>query len=72
MIPIVLSAAMSVDTEAPAATDGRATGVTPNIPTLSPAPSTDLSNANQFAYSRAVSQFGLNGRFGFARLSFKF
>lgn len=41
-------------------------------PTLSPAPSTDLTNANQFAYSRAVSQFGLNGRFGFARLSFKF
>lgn len=41
-------------------------------PTLSPAPSTDLSNANQFAYSRAVSQFGLNGRFGFARLGFKF
>jgi iron complex outermembrane receptor protein len=45
---------------------------TNTTPTLSPAPSTDLSNANQFAYSRAVSQFGLNGRFGFARLSFKF
>jgi iron complex outermembrane receptor protein len=44
---------------------------TNTTPTLSPAPSTDLSNANQFAYSRAVSQFGLNGRFGFARLSFK-
>lgn len=40
--------------------------------TLSPAPSTDLSNANQFPYSRAVSQFGLNGRFVFTRLSFKF
>ncbi|MDQ6528124.1 TonB-dependent receptor domain-containing protein [Flavobacterium sp. LHD-85] len=45
---------------------------TNTTPTLSPAPSTDLTNANQFAYSRAVSQFGLNGRFGFARLSFKF
>jgi iron complex outermembrane receptor protein len=45
---------------------------TNTTPTLSPAPSTDLSNASQFAYSRAVSQFGLNGRFGFARLSFKF
>ncbi|MEA9413320.1 TonB-dependent receptor plug domain-containing protein [Flavobacterium sp. PL02] len=44
---------------------------TNTTPTLSPAPSADLSNANQFAYSRAVSQFGLNGRFGFARLSFK-
>ncbi|MBF7092243.1 TonB-dependent receptor [Flavobacterium sp. ALJ2] len=44
---------------------------TNTTPTLSPIPSTDLSNANQFAYSRAVSQFGLNGRFGFARLSFK-
>lgn len=45
---------------------------TNTTPTLSPAPSADLTNANQFAYSRAVSQFGLNGRFGFARLSFKF
>jgi iron complex outermembrane receptor protein len=45
---------------------------TNTTPTLSPSPSTDLSNANQFAYSRAVSQFGLNGRFAFARLSFKF
>jgi iron complex outermembrane receptor protein len=45
---------------------------TNKTPTLSPSPSTDLSNANQFAYSRAVSQFGLNGRFAFARLSFKF
>jgi iron complex outermembrane recepter protein len=45
---------------------------TNTTPTLTPAPSTDLTNANQFAYSRAVSQFGLNGRFAFARLSFKF
>lgn len=35
------------------------------------APSTvDLSNSNQFTYSRNVSQFGQNGRFIFARLSF--
>jgi iron complex outermembrane receptor protein len=34
-------------------------------------PSTvDLSNSNQFTYSRNVSQFGQNGRFIFARLSF--
>jgi iron complex outermembrane receptor protein len=45
---------------------------TNTTPTLSPVPSVDLTNANQFAYSRAVSQFGLNGRFGFARLSFKY
>jgi len=45
---------------------------TNTTPTLSPSPSTDLSNANQFAYSRAVSQFGLNGRYVFARLGFKF
>ena len=37
------------------------------------APSTiDLSNANQFVYSRNTSQFGQNGRFIFARLSFSF
>ncbi|MGO4905286.1 TonB-dependent receptor [Flavobacterium sp. W20_MBD1_R3] len=37
------------------------------------APSTiDLSNANQFVYSRNVSQFGQNGRFVFARLSLSF
>jgi iron complex outermembrane receptor protein len=37
------------------------------------APATiDLSNANQFVYSRNVSQFGQNGRFVFARLSFSF
>jgi iron complex outermembrane receptor protein len=34
-------------------------------------PSTvDLSNANQFVYSRNTSQFGMNGRFLFARLYF--
>ena len=37
------------------------------------APTTiDLSNSNQFTYSRNVSQFGQNGRFVFARLSFSF
>lgn len=37
------------------------------------APATiDLSNNNQFAYSRNVSQFGQNGRFVFVRLSYKF
>jgi iron complex outermembrane receptor protein len=45
---------------------------TNTTPTLSPSPSSDLSNANQFAYSRAVSQYGLNGRYVFARLGFKF
>ena len=32
----------------------------------------DLSNGNQFEYSRNVSQFGFNGRFLFARLSLTF
>jgi len=32
----------------------------------------DLSNANQFVYSRNTSQFGMNGRFLFARLNFTF
>jgi iron complex outermembrane receptor protein len=32
----------------------------------------DLSNANQFVYSRNVSQFGQNGRFVFARLAYSF
>ncbi len=32
----------------------------------------DLSNANQFVYSRNVSQFGQSGRFFFARLSYSF
>ena len=37
------------------------------------APATiDLSNANQFTYSRNTSQFGQNGRFVFVRLSFSF
>ena len=37
------------------------------------APSTiDLSNANQFVYSRNVSQFGQNGRFIFVRISYSF
>jgi iron complex outermembrane receptor protein len=37
------------------------------------APSTiDLTNNGQFVYSRNVSQFGQNGRFVFARLSYKF
>jgi iron complex outermembrane receptor protein len=37
------------------------------------APTTsDLSNSNQFTYSRNVSQFGQNGRFVFTRLSFSF
>ena len=33
---------------------------------------TDLSNSNQFVYSRNTSQFGQNGRFLFARLNFTF
>ncbi|MDC8103233.1 TonB-dependent receptor plug domain-containing protein [Chryseobacterium sp. PTM-20240506] len=32
----------------------------------------DLSNQNQFVYSRNVSQFGMNGRFLFTRLNFSF
>ena len=37
------------------------------------APTTvNLSNENQFVYSRNVSQFGQNGRFLFARVSYKF
>ncbi len=32
----------------------------------------DLSNANQFEFSRNVSQFGFNGRFVFVRLGFTF
>ncbi|MDD5152174.1 MAG: TonB-dependent receptor, partial [Flavobacterium sp.] len=37
-----------------------------------PATTVDLSNANQFVYSRNVSQFGQNGRFVFARISCNF
>jgi len=33
---------------------------------------TALNNANQFVYSRNVSQFGQNGRFVFARISYNF
>ena len=41
--------------------------------TYAAAPATiDLSNANQFVYSRNTSQFGMNGRFLFARLNFTF
>lgn len=32
----------------------------------------DLSNQDQFVYSRNVSQFGMNGRFLFTRLNFNF
>ncbi len=32
----------------------------------------DLSNANQFVYSRNTSQFGMNGRFLFARVNLSF
>ncbi|PWA08979.1 TonB-dependent receptor [Flavobacterium laiguense] len=35
-------------------------------------PTVDLSNANQFVYSRNVSQFGQNGRFVFARIGYSF
>jgi len=35
-------------------------------------PTVDLSNANQFVYSRNVSQFGMNGRFLFARINMNF
>ncbi|ASK32869.1 TonB-dependent receptor [Chryseobacterium sp. T16E-39] len=34
--------------------------------------SIDLSNQNQFVYSRNISQFGMNGRFLFTRLNFNF
>ena len=55
----------------------RASGVDANgavvySPTTSSNNSIDLSNANQFTYSRNTSQFGQNGRFLFARLSFSF
>ena len=35
-------------------------------------PTINLSNENQFIYSRNVSQFGQNGRFIFARINFSF
>ncbi len=33
---------------------------------------TSLNGSNQFVYSRNVSQFGMNGRFLFARMTYKF
>jgi iron complex outermembrane recepter protein len=52
----------------------RANGVdaSGNVTYAATATAIDLSNANQFVYSRNVSQFGQNGRFVFARLSFSF
>ncbi|PWN62543.1 TonB-dependent receptor plug domain-containing protein [Chryseobacterium viscerum] len=52
----------------------RATGVDANGNVVySATPSTiDLSNSNQFVYSRNVSQFGMNGRFLFARVNLNF
>ncbi|MWB95387.1 TonB-dependent receptor [Flavobacterium sp. GA093] len=52
----------------------RANGVDANgnVTYTATASGIDLSNANQFVYSRNVSQFGQNGRFVFARLSFSF
>jgi iron complex outermembrane receptor protein len=49
-----------------------ANGVVIYSPTTASNNSIDLSNANQFVYSRNTSQFGQNGRFVFARLSFSF
>lgn len=43
-----------------------------NIVYAAAATAIDLSNQNQFVYSRNVSQFGQNGRFVFARLSLSF
>ncbi|WP_166919506.1 TonB-dependent receptor [Flavobacterium poyangense] len=52
----------------------RANGVDANgnVTYAAAATAIDLSNQNQFVYSRNVSQFGQNGRFVFARLSFSF
>ena len=52
----------------------RPTGVdaSGNIVYGAAASTVDLSNANQFVYSRNTSQFGQNGRFLFARLNFTF
>ncbi|MBE0391266.1 TonB-dependent receptor [Flavobacterium sp. PL002] len=52
----------------------RASGVDSNGNIIySPTTATiDLSNGNQFTYSRNTSQFGQNGRFVFARLSLSF
>ena len=55
-------------------TTRRANGVDAggNVTYAPAATAIDLSNQNQFVYSRNVSQFGQNGRFVFARLSFSF
>ncbi|UFH55752.1 TonB-dependent receptor [Spirosoma sp. KNUC1025] len=52
----------------------RPTGVdaSGNIVYSAAASTVDLSNSNQFVYSRNTSQFGQNGRFLFARLNFTF
>ncbi|WP_374175393.1 TonB-dependent receptor domain-containing protein [Flavobacterium tructae] len=52
----------------------RANGVDANgnITYAATATAIDLSNQNQFVYSRNISQFGQNGRFVFARLSLSF
>ncbi len=52
----------------------RATGVdnSGNVIYSSTPSKIDLSNANQFVYSRNVSQFGMNGRFLFARINMSF
>ncbi|CAN5383851.1 TonB-dependent receptor [soil metagenome] len=52
----------------------RPTGVESNGNIIygSAASTVDLSNSNQFVYSRNTSQFGQNGRFLFARLNFTF
>ena len=57
-----------------AQTAKRANGVDTNgnVTYAASATAIDLSNANQFVYSRNTSQFGQNGRFVFARLSFSF
>ncbi|TDE04163.1 TonB-dependent receptor [Flavobacterium hiemivividum] len=61
----------------PDANYGPSTAIKPRIVNgavdYTAAPTTsDLSNSNQFTYSRNVSQFGQNGRFIFTRVSFSF
>ena len=49
------------------------TAATPKVDGTYNAPGTiDLSNNNQFEYSRNVGQFGMNGRYIFARVNFSF
>lgn len=43
-----------------------------NVQYSTSTPSVDLSNANQFVYSRNTSQFGMNGRFLFVRANLSF